>query len=53
MGRLGGIIALTEIRRVVSEVVRQELSVDPDDGSLSRELTEQFVVGAKGTSAGS
>ena len=34
------------IRRVLSEVVRHELSAAPDDGSISRELTEQFVVGA-------
>jgi len=46
VGRRGGIIALNEIRRVLSEVVRHELSAAPDDGSISRELTEQFVVGA-------
>jgi AcrR family transcriptional regulator len=46
VGRRGGIIALNEIRRVLSEVVREELSAAPDAGSVSRELTEQFVVGA-------
>lgn len=46
VGRRGGVIALNEIRNVLSGVVREELSATRDDGSVSRELTEQFVVGA-------
>lgn len=46
VGRRGGIIAINEIRRVLSELVREELPAVQDDGSASRELTLQFVVGA-------
>lgn len=46
VGGRGGIVAINEIRKVLSELVRKELSFGRDDGPVSRELAVQFVVGA-------
>jgi len=45
LGGQGSIIAINEIRRVLSELVRDELPVLEDDGAVPRELMLQFVVG--------
>jgi len=39
-------VAVNELRKILSEVVRKELSAARDDGAVSRELAVQFVVGA-------
>src|SRR5919198_490159 len=41
----GSLIALNEIRRVLTELAREELSEIGGDGGVSRELSVQFVVG--------
>jgi AcrR family transcriptional regulator len=46
VGGRGGIVAVNELRKVISEAVRKELSAARDDGAISRELAVQFVVGA-------
>lgn len=45
LGGQGSIIAINEIRRVLSELVREELPALEDDGAVPRELMLQFVVG--------
>ncbi len=44
VGGPGGIVAIHEIRRVLSEMVKEELSAFQDDGAVSRELALHFVV---------
>jgi hypothetical protein len=44
LGGQGSIIAINEIRRVLSELVRDELPVLEDDNAVPRELMLQFVV---------
>ncbi len=44
VGGRGGVVAIHEIRRVLSEMVKEELSVFQDDGAVSRELALHFVV---------
>jgi AcrR family transcriptional regulator len=46
VGGRGGAVAVNEIRRILSELVRKELPAAQDDGAVSRELVVQFVVGA-------
>jgi AcrR family transcriptional regulator len=46
VGGRGGVVAISELRKVLSEFVRKELSAARDDGAVSRELVVQFVVGA-------
>jgi hypothetical protein len=45
VGGRGGVVAISELRKVLSEFVRKELSAAQDD-AISRELVVQFVVGA-------
>ena len=45
VGGRGGAVAISELRKVLSEFVRKELSAARDD-AISRELVVQFVVGA-------
>ena len=45
VGGRGGAVAIQEIRRVLSELVKEELSAFHDDGAVSRELALQFIVG--------
>jgi len=44
VGGRGGVVALNEIRRVLSEVVRRELSGIPGDDAVPRDLRVQFIV---------
>jgi hypothetical protein len=44
LGGPGGVVAIHEIRRVLSELVKEELSALQDDGAVSRELALHFVV---------
>ncbi len=44
VGGRGGVIASQEIRRVLSEMVKEELSAYQDDSIVSRELALHFVV---------
>ncbi|MDE5443128.1 TetR family transcriptional regulator [Bradyrhizobium sp. CSA207] len=46
VGRRGGAVAVSEIRRVLSEFVRQELSTVERNGAIPRELALQFIVSA-------
>jgi AcrR family transcriptional regulator len=46
VGGRGGAVAVNEIRQILSELVRKELSPARDDGAVSRELGVQFIVGA-------
>lgn len=46
VGGRGGVVAVNEIRQILSELVRKELSAAQDNGPVSRELAVQFVVGA-------
>jgi AcrR family transcriptional regulator len=46
VGGRGGAVAVNEIRQILSELVRKELSTVRDDGTVSRELVAQFIVGA-------
>jgi AcrR family transcriptional regulator len=46
VGGRGGTVAVTEIRQILSELVRKELSAVRDDGTVSHELVVQFIVGA-------
>jgi len=46
VGGRGGVVAMGELRKVLSEFVRKELSVTQDDGAVPRELVVQFIVGA-------
>lgn len=46
VGGDGGVVAISELRKVLSEFVRKELSAARDDSAVSRELVVQFVVGA-------
>jgi AcrR family transcriptional regulator len=45
VGGRGGVVAISELRKVLSEFVGKELSAARDD-AVSRELVVQFVVGA-------
>jgi AcrR family transcriptional regulator len=45
VGGRGGAVAISELRKVLSEFVRKELPAARDDGAVSRELVVQFVVG--------
>jgi AcrR family transcriptional regulator len=45
VGGRGGVVAVNEIRQVLSELVRKEPSAGQDDRAVSRELVVQFVVG--------
>lgn len=45
LGGQGSIIAINEIRRVLSELVKEELPKLEEDGAVPRELRLQFVVG--------
>jgi hypothetical protein len=44
VGGRGGVVASQEIRRALSEMVKQELASFQDDGVVPRELALQFVV---------
>ena len=44
VGGRGGVVAVNEIRRVLSELVQDELSGIWEDGAVSRELAVQFIV---------
>jgi AcrR family transcriptional regulator len=44
VGGRGGVVASDEIRRVLSEMVKEELSAFQDDSVVSRELALRFVV---------
>ncbi len=44
VGGRGGAVAVSEIRRVLSDLVQDELSGAWEDGAVSRELAVQFVV---------
>jgi AcrR family transcriptional regulator len=46
VGGRGGIVAVNELRKVLAEFVRKDLSAARDDSTVSRELAAQFVVGA-------
>jgi AcrR family transcriptional regulator len=46
VGGRGGAIAVSEIRRVLSEFVREELSTAKRNGAVPRELALQFIVSA-------
>jgi AcrR family transcriptional regulator len=46
VGGRGGIVAVNELRKVLAEFVRKDLSAVRDDSAFSRELAAQFVVGA-------
>lgn len=46
VGGRGGIVAVNELRKVLAEFVRKDLSAVRDDSAVSRELAAQFVVGA-------
>lgn len=46
VGGRGGLVALNEIRRVLSEFVHQELATDHKDAAVPRELRVQFIVNA-------
>lgn len=45
VGGRGGVITITEIRRVLTEVVKRELSGTEEDETLPRDLRIRFVVG--------
>jgi Transcriptional regulator C-terminal region len=42
----GGTVAVSEIRHILSDLVRKELLLARNGGATSRELVAQFVVGA-------
>ena len=44
-GNRGGLVAINEIRRVLSELVKDELPPRPSDNPVARELAVRFVVG--------
>jgi AcrR family transcriptional regulator len=44
-GSRGGLVAVNEIRRVLSESVKDGLPAEPGDGVVARELAIRFVVG--------
>jgi AcrR family transcriptional regulator len=46
MGGRGSMVAINEMRRVLSDLVRDELSAVRHDSAVARELVVQFVVGA-------
>ena len=46
LGGRGGAVASREIRRILTELVQEELSAVRRDGAMSRELTVEFVVGS-------
>jgi AcrR family transcriptional regulator len=46
VGGRGCAVAVNEIRQILSELVRKDLSVARDQGAVSPELVVQFVVGA-------
>jgi Transcriptional regulator C-terminal region len=46
VGGRGGVVAVNEIRRVLSEIVKKELSGDRYDETVPHEIRIQFVVSA-------
>jgi AcrR family transcriptional regulator len=46
VGGRGGVVAVHEIRRILSEMVKKELSGVQHDGTVPQEVRIQFVVGA-------
>lgn len=46
VGGRGGVVAVNEIRRILSDLVQEELAALQRDSAVSRELVVQFVVGA-------
>jgi AcrR family transcriptional regulator len=46
VGGRGGVVAVNEIRRILSEIVKKELSGVRHDETVPREVRIQFVVGA-------
>jgi AcrR family transcriptional regulator len=46
VGGRGGVIAVKEIRRTLSEIVKKELSGGQEDEAVPQEVRTQFVVGA-------
>lgn len=46
VGRRGGVIAINEIRRVLSDIVKNDLPAVEEDAGVPREAYVQFVVGA-------
>ena len=46
VGGRGGIVAVTEIRRILSEMVKKELSGDRYDETVPQDIRIQFVVSA-------
>jgi AcrR family transcriptional regulator len=46
VGGRGGVIAVNEIRRTLSEIVKKELSGAQEDEAVPQEVRTQFVVGA-------
>jgi hypothetical protein len=45
VGGRGGVIAVNEIRRALSEIVKKELSSAQEDEAVPQEVRTQFVVG--------
>ena len=46
VGGRGGVVAINEIRQILSDLARKELSASRNDGAIDRELVVHFVVGA-------
>lgn len=46
VGGRGGVIAVNEIRRSLSDIVKRELRGAKEDGAVPQEVRTQFVVGA-------
>jgi hypothetical protein len=46
VGGRGSVIAVNEIRRILSEIVRNELSGVAEDEGIPQEVRVQFIVGA-------
>jgi hypothetical protein len=46
VGGRGGVVAVNEIRRILSEIVKKELSGVRQDETVPQEVRIQFVVGA-------
>src|SRR5258708_27298206 len=45
VGGRGGLVAVNEIRQILSELVRKELSGTLDDDAVPRDVRVQFIVG--------
>jgi AcrR family transcriptional regulator len=46
VGGRGGIVAVNEIRRILSEIVKREMSTVQEDEAVPQDVRIQFVVGA-------